>query len=284
MKKIIVIFLFLAAINLAAFAQIKNLVANDDSSLIVNNVYVGLLNASAFDSDLNVEHSYDFRIGGNLTWQLSSWMKAKALVVYDRANGEDKNINFFSLKLHSRNEKMGLEFGRMPTLSTEMMPIPLSPGGHFSTWAESQIIGPAIGAKTTFKIKESLLGLGIARRGDKPEYHLKLESGVISSAASYSAATQMFESVFSFKPDYVYSVSVFQNVGSSNLLANYTSVPIGHNLEVCLDAGYCFEEQRFRKLEFGVIKTFQANWLKGLLYICYTQEDKRLNAFLLFHI
>jgi hypothetical protein len=284
MKAILLVFVFLAAINMAALSQIKNLVATSDSSIVVNNVYVGLLNSSVFDSDLNVEHGYNLRIGGNLTWQLSPWIKAKALIVYGRAGGEDLNINFFCLKLHSKNENLGLEFGRMPTLSTEMMPIPLSPGGQFSTWTESQIIGPAVGAKATFRIKESLLGAGISLRDKKLEYHFKLESGVTAAAACYRPDNKMFQSSFSFKPEYLYTISVLKNVGASNLLANYTSVPIGHQLEVCLDAGYCFEEKKFQKLEFGVIKNFKAAWLKGLLYLCYTHEDKKLNAFLLFNI
>jgi hypothetical protein len=290
MKKIVVI-VFLLTINMVAFSQIENIIITSDSSIVVNNVYAGLLNSTAFNSDLKVEHFFNFRIGAKATWQLSPWLKARALIAYGRVNEKDMKINFFSLKVHSKGERLGLEFGHMPTLSTEMMPMPLCAAGQFGTWAEGRITKPAVGAKTTWKINEkNLVGAEIAIRNEKPEYHLKLESGIFKAASSYVTANaklqtnEKFQAVVSAKTERVYSIAVFDKLVDSKMLANFTSIPVGNEIELCLDAGYEFQTKKFEKLEFGILKNFESRFIKGLFYLCYKQEVKNIEATLLIHI
>lgn len=285
MKQILSVFVFLVAINMAAFSQIKNIVATSDSSIVVNNVYVGLLNSTAFNSDLEPEYSHNLRVGANATWQLSSWLKAKTLILYGRVNERDMNINFLSLKVHSQGERLGLEFGRMPTLSTELIPMPLSAAGHFSTWAECRAVGPAVGAKSTIRFSDkNSIGVGISLRNDEPEYHVKLESGIFKAASSYAVKNEKFQVIASAKMGEVYSVAIFDKLADSKMLANFTSVSIGNEIELCLDAGYEFQTQKFEKLEFGVLKNFNSRLVKGLFYLCYKQEVKSLEATFLIHI
>lgn len=285
MKKIVVIVVLLVAMNMAAVSQIKNIIATSDSSIVVNNVYVGLLNSTAFNSDLDVEHSHNLRVGANAAWQLSLWLKAKTLIAYGRVNDKDININFFSLKVHSRGERLGLEFGRMPTLSTELIPMPLSAAGQFSTWAECRAVGPAVGAKSTIRFNDNdLFGVGISLRNDEPEYHLKLESGIFKVASSYAVANEKFQAIASTKMGEVYSIAIFDKLGDFKMLANFTSVSVSNGIELCLDAGYEFNSHKFEKLEFGILKNFEAHFIKGLFYLCYKQEVKNIEATLLIHI
>ncbi|MFA6513994.1 MAG: hypothetical protein WCT50_01720 [Patescibacteria group bacterium] len=292
MKKIIILVVFLLTVNMVAFSQIKNIVATSDSSIVVNNVYAGLLNSTAFSSDLKAENFYNFRIGANATYQVVPWLKAKALVAYGRVEGKDININFFSFKVHSdKDERLGLELGHMPTLSTEMMPMPLCAAGQFGTWAEGRITKPAVGAKTTWKInKKNLIGAEIAIRNEKPEYHLKIESGIFKAASSYVTANEKlqtnekFQAIVSAKTERVYSIAVFDRLADSKMLANFTSVSIGNDFELCLDAGYEFNSKKFEKLEFGILKNFESHFVKGLFYLCYKQEIKSIEATLLIHI
>jgi hypothetical protein len=286
MKKItVLVFYFVLAFSLNTFSQIKNIIATSDSSIVVNNVYAGLLNSTSFNSDLDVEHAHNLRIGANATWQLVPWLKVKTLVAYGRVNDKDMNINFFSLKLHSKGERLGLEIGRMPTLSTELIPMPLSATGHFSTWAESRATGPAIGAKSIIRFNEkNTLGAGISLRNDEPEYHLKLESGIFKAASSYATANEKFQVLASAKMGEVYSIVIFDKLADSRMLANFTSVSIGNEIELCLDAGYEFNSKKFEKLEFGILKNFDSHFLKGLFYLCYKQEAKVIETTFLLHI
>jgi hypothetical protein len=284
MKQILLVFVFLAAINMAAFAQINNIVATSDSAVVLSNIYVGLLNSVAVDSDLKAQPSSSFRLGSDMFWQMSPWAKVKSRIIYCRIDNKDMLISFFSLKLHSKGEKIGLEFGHMPTLATEMMPHPLSPGGQFMSWTEWQMTGPAVGAKATFKTGVGLFGLGVAQRNDKPEYHFKWEKGALSASACSDMNGKYFQSALSFKPSYIYTVTVFRHDVRGDLLANYTNVPIGHQLAVCVDAGYYLNQSQPEKLEFGIIKDFSTKLLKGIFYFYYTQENHCLNAALLLSI
>lgn len=283
MKKIVIV-LLLVAINSAVFAQINNVVAASDSSVILSNIYVGLLNSVAVGSDLKAQPSSSLRVGSDMFWQMSPWAKVKSRIIYCRIDGDDMLISFFSLKLHSAGEKTGLEFGYMPTLSTEMMPHPLTPGGQFMSWTEWQMTGPAVGAKSTFKTSVGSFGLGIAKRNDKPEYHLKWQKGALAASACSGMNGKYFQSALFFEPDYIYTVTVFRHDYRGDLLANYTSIPIGHQLAVCVDAGYYFGQPKPEKLELGVIKNFSTSLLKGIFYFYYTQENHCLNASLLLNI
>lgn len=290
MKKILAIVVLLAAISSTVFAQINNVVATSDSAVVLSNIYLGLLNSVAVNSDLKAQPSSSLRVGSDMFWQMSSWAKVKSRIIYCRIDGDDMLISFFSLKLHSKGEKIGLEFGHMPTLSTEMMPHPLSPGGQFMSWTEWQMTGPAVGAKSTFKTSLGLFGLGIVNRynndekRNEPEYHFKWEKGTWATSACLGMDGKYFQSALSFKPDYIYTVSVFRHDFRGDLLANYTNIPIGHQLAVCIDAGYYFGQSQPEKLELGIIKDFKTTLIKGIFYFYYTQENHCLNAALLLNI
>lgn len=284
MKKVLVIVVFLVAISSTVFAQINNVVSTSDSSVVLSNIYVGLLNSVSVGSDFKAQSSFSLRLGSDMFWQMSPWAKLKSRIIYCRIDNDDLLISFFSLKLHSKGEKLGLEFGHMPTLATEMMPHPLSPGGQFMSWTEWQMTGPAVGAKATFKTGAGSFGLGVAQRNDKPEYHLKWEKGALAASACSGMDGKYFQSALSFKPEYIYTVTVFRHDARGDLLANYTNVPIGHQLAVCVDAGYYFGQDKPEKLELGIIKDFSTKLLKGIFYFYYTQENHCLNAALLLSI
>lgn len=291
MKKIVVFISLLLAINIATFSQIENIIATSDSSIVINNVYAGLLNSTSFNSDLDVEHSHNIRVGAKATWQLSPWLKATTLIAYGRVNDKDININFFSLKVHSKSERLGLEFGRMPTLSTELTSMPLCASAQFGTWAEGRVVKPTVGAKATWRVnKKNLIGAEIAIRNEKPEYHFKIESGIFKAASSYATSNEKlqtdekFQAVISAKTERVYSIAVFDKLADSKTLANFTSISIGNEIELCLDAGYEFNSNKFEKLEFGILKNFNSHFVKGLFYLCYKQEAKIIETTFLIHI
>jgi hypothetical protein len=105
-------------------------------------------------------------------------------------------------------------------------------------------------------------------------------------SACYGEALQKFQSAILLKTDRVYSLSVFDNCQGSNLIANFTSIPLGKKLglELCLDAGYRIDTAEMEKFELGLLKTFKSKWLKGLLYLCYKYETKSVDTCILLNI
>lgn len=286
MKKFIFV-LFLSLTSSCLTAQITNLIASEDSSLVVNNVYVGVLNTTSFSTQaLSMENNPNFRVGAQATWQALSWLQAKGFAVYDRNAGTDKTINSFSLKIHSAGEKLGLEFGQIPTLSSESRPSPPSANGQFETWTQSKLPGIALGAKASIQLKNVWFGAGANVRNDKPEYHIKISSGIFDVTSCYSTWDKKTCGSVKMKTGSFYSLSVFENIGESNLLANTTNFPIvkKNGIFFYSDFGWQIDQSKIIRWEMGFFKTFQAGPIKGLLCLSYVLEKKGVNAYFFIHI
>jgi len=286
MKKVLC-FLFSLLISSCLTAQITNLVASEDSSFVVNNVYAGLLNTTSFSTqELSMESNYNFRVGAQATWQALPWLKAKGFAVYDRNAGTDKTINSFSLKIHSAGEKLSLEFGQIPTLSSESRPLPPSADGQFETWGQSTLPGIALGAKATVKLNDMVFGVDANVRNDKPEYHLKIASSSLIMTSCYSVWNERIQVAGVYNSGSIYSLNVFENIGKSNLFANSTNFPVSKKNGIFFysDFGWQIDQNKIIRWELGLFKTFQAGPIKGLFALSYVLEKKGVNAYFFIHI
>ncbi|MDD3711189.1 MAG: hypothetical protein PHP37_01135 [Patescibacteria group bacterium] len=285
MKKFfIIVFVSLLFVQISQ-AQISGLTSKDSS--ITASVYAGVLNTTAFSVDESAqEFFYSFRVGSILAWQALPFMRVKSFATFDYSDGNGLPMNSVSIKFHSYKERMGLEIGRMATLSTELRPLPPTGDGHFETWTHSRIPGGALGAKATYRLKNGIcLGLGVAERGDKAEYHAKLYFKKAEFVSYYSVFNERIGAATVFSVGRLYNVISFERIGESNVIANFSNVDIGNDMSIYLDAGYESVSAEFPRMEFGFIKGFKfQKFGSGLIALGYKHESKAINAYLFVHL
>jgi hypothetical protein len=134
MKKLVIIVIAVVmGFNTQSFSQIQNIRSSDDSTLVIDTVYAGVLSSVNLNTnELTSTSSYSFRIGAMATWHATKWADVKTYGMYNRSNGKDLIVNSFSINLHK--EQWNIEFGKMATPATEIRPLPPSSNRHFETW------------------------------------------------------------------------------------------------------------------------------------------------------
>lgn len=284
MKKIIALFIF-CVVAFSATSQIQGIISKDSS--VTSGVYAGILNTTAFSVDESVRKNfYSFRVGAIAAWQATPWMKFNSFATFDYSDGNGLPINSVSVKLYSHKEKMGLEMGYMATPSTELRPLPPTGDGHFETWTHSRIPGGSLGAKATYRFDKGVcVGLGIAERGDKAEYHAKISYKKTEFTSYYSVFNEKFGAATVFSVGRLYNVISLENLGESSVIANFSNFDIGKGMSLYIDAGYETQKSEFPRMELGFIKGFQfQKFGSGLWALGYKHESKEINAYLFVHL
>jgi hypothetical protein len=155
MKKIFLAILFMA-VSFTAMSQVQGLISKDSS--VTGSVYAGILNTTAFSVDKPVQNNfYSFRVGAIASWQVLPFVKVKSFATFDYSDSNGLPMNSVSIKFHSHKEKMGLEMGRMATLSTELRPLPPTGDGHFETWTQARIPGGSPRSKGNLSFRQGSL-------------------------------------------------------------------------------------------------------------------------------
>ena len=119
-KVVIVIIIAVMGFSAQSFSQIENIICTDDSTLVIDNIYAGILSSVNFSAeDLTSTSSYDFRVGAMATWHITKWADVKTYGMYDRNNGGDGMVNSFSINLHKN--RWDVEFGKMSTTASYIL-------------------------------------------------------------------------------------------------------------------------------------------------------------------
>lgn len=290
MKQIsLLAFIFL---SLGASAQIENIKVANDSSLIINKLYVGVLNNinSKIKDPSNTSNESSTRIGAQITWESTSWLEFKTFMVSDYGDSKQKVINTFSARIHDHANHLSLEFGKMGTPTTEINPVAPTAAGQFQTWTEAQIPGIAPGIKTIFSFnKTSEICLGLSSREGQIEYGLRFKWKKINLFSSYTEYDEKTSLGFSCKMPQLYSVTVFKNSNAGikeQIIAHTSTVTIlpKPKIDLYIDAGYSFKSDDTPRFELGAIKNFESKIFKGLIALGYCHEIKAVKAYLFIHI
>jgi hypothetical protein len=282
MKKIILttIILLVVFVSQAQITDIKI-----DSTITIDRIYVGSLSGTLFSTDsLHASGFTNIRFGVMGTYKPTSWISFSGWGMLQA----DNSGNFLSSQpvwmTLNPTKKLTLQLGSMPTLPTEQRPHAVSPGEQFETWTESQIPGIAPGVKLKYDFTSNFqFATGIAVRGNMPEYSARLTynkfqvSGWYSTVDSTSgvAATVDFKKVYStmvYKPNQTVANKLVVTVSKKNNLSFYS------------DMGYNFQEKKLVRGEWGLLKGFKGDWLKGLWGIGYRHEAKAIVPYLFVHL
>jgi len=181
-------------------------------------------------------------------------------------------------------KKLTFQVGSIPTLPTEQRPHAVSHGGQFETWTESQIPGIAPGVKLKYDFtSEFQLAGGVAVRGNMPEYSARLSYKGIKLYGWYSTADSTSGIAANLKFNRLESVLVYK---PNQTVANKLVVTVSkkNNISFYSDMGYDFQKKDLVRGEWGLLKGFKGDWLKGLWGIGYRHEAKAIVPYLFVHL
>lgn len=281
---------FCLLISVLAFGQMEKVAYSSDSIIVIDRVYVGALSNININSDLSHENGYSLRVGVQGTWTINKFLKLKAYSVYDRAGGDDIICNSFSLR--AEKNSWFAEVGRMATPSTELRPLPPTSSGQLETWTEARLPGGSVGIKGGYIFQEDrVFTLGLHERNGQAEYGAKLQIDAFNLAGAYEVASDKISLGSSYKSNWSYHFVSFtkekdETMEDETILGHLSVVDISNkgNIQAYLDAGYSFEEEDFPRLEIGLMKNFEADFLKGVFGLAWAYEIKSVKAYLFVHL
>lgn len=284
MKKLIIV-LFFSFVGISTYAQLENIKISNDSSIIINKVYAGMISGSLFSVDsLHADKFVNIRFGVLATWQMNKYVAFKSMCMFDTdLNKNTWGLQQFYVEL-TPSKKHSLQFGNMATLSTEQRPYPITGNGQFETWTESQIPGQALGVKYTYKPNTNwLIGGGVAMRDKQPEYHGKLKVKNFTLSGYYRISEDNSGLALTYAGKKIYNTCVWKN---EEVISNIFvwELSSSKNISFYADIGYDFVQEDFIRGEVGLLKTFASKYSKGLFGLGYQYEMNTINAYLFIHL
>lgn len=281
MKKIHLMLLCLYSTQ--AFSQIKNIPATKDSSVVIDNLYAGVLswNETRLDS-FSVTARITVRIGAMSTARLAKDLSLNVFGVYE-TNGVTTPtvLAQYSLK-YQPLKRWKILVGNMATPATEQRPLPPTSNGQFETWTMSQIPGLVPGIKTSYDFKNKITGaIGYALRKGFPEYHVAVGSKSLVTAIYYQSENDVIGFVNTIKTKKIYSLLVYQHC---KRIANTFVYSFGRSISLYNDYGYNISTNNLERLETGLFKSFDARIVSGLVSISFNAKTNSINTYLFVHL
>jgi len=156
----------------------ENIPLTRDSALMLDKVYAGILNTTAFSiKEARVANCFSFRVGAKFHWSIGQLLSINSFATLDYTDGNATPINSISIRLHNRSNIFGVEMGYMATPASESRPLPPSGPGQFETYTEGSAPGLAFGIKAGVMLsKLSSISAGAFIRDKALEYHLRFAS------------------------------------------------------------------------------------------------------------
>lgn len=255
--------------------------AQSIDSTLDTKLYGGILNRNEYKNGSTSAMSANFHIGGLATWQLSnklSYTGFGAVQLAPKSGGFAVQVHFLEYK---PNTKWKIAVGHIPTPTTEQRPHPVSSGGQFETWTQALIPGAAVGVKAHRTLsKNHSLGAGFVMRNNAPEYHGSIELNKLRVAGFYSAT--IYGGAVTYDAGRIYTIGVYKNgvVGNTTVLKLVQKL----NIKSFWDVGYDHQRKSLQRLEFGIMKTFNAKQFSGLFSIAYDERIQSVTGYLFLYI
>ncbi len=267
-----------------SYAQLENIKMTSDSSLVVEKVYGGMLGISKFSTDsIHVSNYGNVRFGAAIHWNITKWLMLNACSMYQLETDQSWGLNQFFLKI-APCKRWSLQIGQMATLSSQQRPHPVSAGGQFETWTESQIPGSGLGAKTTYAPNDNLsFGLGVVARRQYPEYHANISYKKLTVSGYYGVQDEKTGMALSYKGTNVWTTFVWKQ---DKVVANMFGCKISkkHNILVYTDMGYNLETKKWVRGEWGIYKVFTSKHFSVLPCLGYNYENRAIKGYLFIHL
>lgn len=284
MNKILVsIVIIIMVFSMSGYSQIVNTYVTKDSSIVIDKVYAGILTGTTFSKDsLSALGSTNVRTGAMGTYTMTKWLSVSSLAML-HIDGTLKTYSLEQAYLTIKpTKKLKLGLGSASTLPTEQRPHPLTDAGHFETWTETQIPGKALSGKVKYQVSKSFeVGAGIAVRKRSGEYSGRIRYKKIQLCAWYSEYNKKLGTALTIDIKPISSVFV---VKQDQIVADKLIVELPKDILLYSDMGYDLKSKKMLRGEWGILKTFDSQWVKGLWGLGYNNEAQGINAYLFVHL
>jgi len=269
--------------TLAVNAQIENI--KIDSTIVIDKIYAGSLSGTAFSTDSLCSSGFvGIRFGAMATYKPASWIAVKSwamMQIDPKAN--PWTLQQFWVKL-TPIQKFSLEVGSTATLATELRPHPVSDGGQFETWAQGQIPGGSLTTKLKYQATSDLeLGTGIAVRDNKAEYSGRIAYKKVKLVTWYTQSTNKVGIAMTGDFDKFSTTLVWKK---NQTIADLFVLTLNKKEKISFfsDMGYDINKKDLVRGEWGVLKGFEYQWIKGLFALSYCNDNKSVAGYLFIHI
>jgi hypothetical protein len=281
MKKIMSIIAFMA-ISGVVFSQITDIKISDE--ITIDKIYAGSLSGTQFHTDsLYASGFTGVRFGAMATYKPASWVSFSTWAMVQVDGGAIPwSLQQFYTTL-SPTKKLTLQIGSMASIPTEQRPHPVSAGGQFETWSESQIPGGGIGTKVKYQVsKDVQLASGIVVRKGMPEYSGRITYKKIQLSGWYSQCDTSYGAAMTVDFKKVYSTLVWKE----GVIADVLTITLDkkYAIYVYSDIGYDVVNKDLLRCELGVYKSFDSQWIDGLVSLGWDQQKKSLQGYLFIHL
>lgn len=274
--------MFLTAFVLIAVsgsAQIEHMSLAQDSSIVIDRVYAGVLSGTTFSTtSVTTNPSVSVRFGAMASWRLSQYIKVRSFGMFETDLTHSWGIQQFYVVI-TPAKRWSLTFGQMATPSTEQRPHPVSGGGQFETSTLGNIPGGAPGIKAKY-LGPVTMGAGVAVRNGLTEYHATIEKGK-HTLSGYYRTSGTSGVAYTYDGVKWYSVIVYK---PHALISTTTVFTFSKPNAVFADVGYGIDSHSIVRMEGGIMRKFESTWIKGLFSLTIDYKARSVNGYVFVHL
>jgi len=276
-----VLFVFLACV---AQAQITNIVSVD-SSLVVNQLYAGALQATNFSTDsISASPWTGVRLGGRATYAISPKWKAQSFFVLDQNSSNESGTIQSFVVLTQVTDKLLVSNGFGPQVGTFLhRPLPPTAFGQFEPWTKAQVPGGGFVSRVSYQFEKFGLQSSV-RYAENPEYHFGFTTKKLQASGWYQE-NGVWGGAVSFSGDRLFTTTL---VNQSHI-GQFFVISFGEklkNLKWYGDIGYSHEFDEVSRAETGILKSFSIHGypLSGLFGCGYSYEQRAVRGYLMINL
>lgn len=287
-KQIIVAAFVIASVLLTAikgYAQIENVIAATDSSVILEKVYAGMLGATAYNPEKKdtLSKTLSFRVGVAAHYKINDRLLLRGFSVWDIDVLTNARLGINTLWFEYKPSKRWvIELGNAPTIVAQQhRPHPVTMFGHFETSTAARLPGSAPTVNVKFAPTEKLLlGGGISLRNSMPEYQLTSTVGRVQVTGYYQVFDTTIGASVTYTSDRLGNTFVYKD---QKAIADFIYYQISKrkSLTVYTDFGYETPTKTIVRLETGILKIFKGKYAQGLMGFGLSHDvkaSKEVNA------
>lgn len=283
MNKIIIA--LMSVIILGSFtshAQLINVAATADSTVVVDKVYAGMLAATSYLCDKDTTKvSTAFRVGAAAHWDIGKKLTLKSFTASEHEFVSSSSFGMDALWMQYRpTNKWAVEVGRGPTLAAQQhRPHPVSQSGQFETWTQAQLSGIAYSVNLKYMPSADLLfGGGLSLSDNMPEYQVTANYKLWLVTGFHQSATNTSGIALTYNGTRFYNTSFVK----SDAVGSFSSWQISAKRPFYLftDFGYSTTSHSIVRWGSGAFASFTMGKVKSIFAIAYNHEVKGITGYL----
>lgn len=261
-----------------AEAQIENIRLVDDSTLVLDRVYAGILGANNFSIDSVYRTGFvGFRVGASAKLRVTKAVSVISFIAEDITSAGNSIGGAGFLVRVQPDTNFYIAIGHGPQVSTFLQrQHPATAGGQFETFTHRAIPGPGLGVRLVKTIKKIDLLAGVAMINGAPEYQLGISHAGLQ-ASVWLQGDSLWGTAITYESDRFKTILVVRD----DLLANVTTFNLPNKYILYADAGMTTDDCVVVRAEAGVLRTFKAkSYIKGLFGLGYAYELRSVRGYI----